>query len=284
MPQGSFASEVAAVNAGRDVTAPPPAENGADNTAANPEQHFAMPADGSVHPEQAGEVEVTETTVTTTPPPQKEGKIRIGTEVFDSTEEAMAYAAELQSAIIEKDAFEKGKQSASQTEAPPPEPDWTEEVEKEIFENPKEAIKKIHQKALDDAQKLLEKRDKQKEDADRAAKQQAQTWNSFYEANADLSTPAAQEVVKGIMQRDWQELGPMQADKALPILAQRSRAFIQSLKETQLPTTTLQSKTVVTTKSGNPATATTPQKKSSSLDFISQINKHRKRTDTKEAK
>lgn len=287
MPQGSFASEVAAVNANRgEAPAAPaetPAENNAENTEANPVEHFAMPVDGSVHPEQQNDsVDLSEVQKQTpTPAPSKEGKIRIGNEVFDSAEDALAYATELQLAITERDAFEKGKQSVSKIETPVVEPDWTDEIEKELFENPKEAIKKIHQKATEDAKKIIEAREVEKEQAVKQETQRKQTWQSFYESNSDLSTPAAQEVVNGIMQRDWKELGPMSAEKALPLLAQRSRAFIQSLKETQLPQTTLQSKTVVTTKSGAPATTTTPQKKSSPLDFISQVNKHRRRTDTK---
>ena len=132
-----------------------------------------------------------------------------------------------------------------------------------------------------DAQKIMEKRDLDAKEASRIEAIKKQTWSSFYESNSDLSSQSAQEVVQGILQRDWKELGPMSSEKALPILAERSRAFIRSLKETQLPTTALPSKGVVTTKSGNPATATTPQKKSSPLDFISQVNKHRKRTEEK---
>lgn len=270
----SFTQEIQAANANRGAEA----SAAEATTNVDPVEHFAMPQDGEVHPEQKTDsVDLAEAQKNMSAPLSKEGKIRIGNEVFDSTEDAMAYASEIQAAMIKQEAFQEGQKSMTQSEAVV-ETDWTDEVEKEIFENPKEAIKKIHQKAMADAQKLLDDNETRKIEAIRVQEAQKKTWSNFYETNADLSGAQAQEVVNGILQRDWKELGPMSSDKALDILAKRSRDFIASLKETQLPTTMLQSNKVVTTKSGTPSTATSTQKKSSPLDFISQVNKHRNRT------
>lgn len=279
----SFAEEVAAAKAApKSAQSETPAQNDAANTEATAEQHFAMPAHGEVHPEQQNDaVDLSETQGT--PAPVKEGKIKIADEVFDDVEAALKYATDLKLTLLEKEAYEKGKQDASQKPAEAVvEPDWTDEIERELFENPKEAIKKLHKKATEEAEKILAKREEEKAKAQAVEAQRKKTWDSFYHDNTDLSSQSAQEVVNGILQRDWHELGPMPAEKALPILAKRAREFIASLKETQLPTTVLQSNKVVTTKSGIPSTATNTQKKASPLDFISQVNKHRKRADIKE--
>lgn len=279
----NFAQEVANAAKGIEVSAPSAEAKTTDVTPNKTESEifnnnisFKPPEHGEIHPDQKVESAPKEMPVVHA----KEGKIRIGTEVFDTAEEALRYATELQTTIIQRDAFEQGKLSAQPKELPPPEPDFFEEVESQIFENPKEAIKKIHQKAVEDAKKMMEERDVEKKKNEDIEKSRNETWNSFYTSNNDLSSPEAQKVVKYILENNWKELGPMQADKALPILADRARSFIRSLKETQLPTSELQSGKVTTTSSSNGATATVKEKTSSAIDFISQLNKHRKR-DTK---
>ena len=94
-----FAEELAAANRGT-VSLP---KGNAESTTETPEQHFAMPENGSVHPEQINDsVDISETTPQA---PMREGRIVIGDQVFDSTEEAMAYANSLHLTHVEKSAF-----------------------------------------------------------------------------------------------------------------------------------------------------------------------------------
>lgn len=267
----SFAQEVAAAKTNTEVKAPPP--QATEGIA----EHFAMPEHGEVHPEQQAQPQEVAAQTETTPQHPKEGKIRIGNEVFDTPEEAMAYATELQQTLVQREAFEQGKLAAQPVTPPEPEPDFFAEIENQIFENPKEAIKKIHAKAVEDAKKYIEETEKKKEEAKRVEETRNHTWNTFYTSNTDLSTPEAKQIVDHVLQRDWKELGGMAAEKALPLLAERTRALVRSLRETQLPASVLQAGKVISTSATHGSTATSTKKESSPLDFISQINKHRKR-------
>lgn len=226
------------------------------------------PNHGDEHPEMKASPEAAE--------PPKQGKIRIGTEVFDSPEDAIRYAEELQRDAIQRDAYEKGKLDALPKEEEPPEKDFFDGIENEIFENPKEAMKKVYEKAKLDAEKKVEAMLAEKEKAREQAARVEATWNSFYTSNQDLVEN--QDVVNYVLQKNWNELGGMQADKALEKLAEKTRAFLGSRKESTLPTKELKSGAAVTTGATGAPTSTGVKKESTPLDFISQINKHRKRT------
>lgn len=200
---------------------------------------------------------------------KKPGAIRIGTEVFNSPEEAMEYAAQLQLELAKKDAFDLGKQAAlPKATEEAPQKDEFDELEDKLFENPKETLRKLVE--------LTEKKtihriqqEKQIEDSRR------QTWETFYSQNQDLSDN--KDVVDFVLQKNWAELQNMQGDKALKILAEKTRSFLSSRKVSTLPTTELPSTQTVTTNSGGQPTAKVNEKVENSVDFISQINKHRKR-------
>jgi hypothetical protein len=262
----TFASEVAQANSSRGESAapPPPPTLPTGEAPVEHQLEMSMPAHGEVHPEQK-EAVVAAPVVE----PPKQGKIRIGTEVFETREEAIQYAEELQRTIMQKDAYEQGKLAAQpKQEETAKEKDFFEELEGEIFENPREAMRKLHAKVSEDTRRQIQ----QEQQAEQTKRE---TWNSFYSANSDLATQ--KEVVDYVLQKNWNEIGHLPGDKGLRILAEKTRAFLGSTKLATLPTRELQSASAVVPHGGSPAVNATAKEKPQSLDFISQVNKHRRR-------
>lgn len=273
----NFAQEVAQVNSQKGE--PQAVISGTETlNTTSPKPEAATPAKeaspvvghGEIHPEMAAQQAKIE------PEKKASGKIRIGSEVFDTPEEAIRYAEEMQVTLLQKDAYDQGKKDAAPKAELPPEPDFFEGLENELFENPKEALKKVHAKALADAEKKSEEREKLKEQARVNAIAVDKMWEGFYSDNQDLV--ASKDIVKYVLDKNWDEVGHLTANKALPIIAEKARALLGSRKETILPSKELPSNQVVTTSATSGATATGPKKEGAPLDFISQLNKHRKRT------
>jgi hypothetical protein len=224
--------------------------------------------DGDVHPEFAPKKEEKKEEERKEDP-KKKAKIKIGSQTFETEEEAFAYAEEQERLLLQKEAFEQGRESVSTKEEKPKDPDFFEEVENSFYENPKEALRKVYQKAIQDAEKKIETKRVEEES-------RRKTWEKFYSDNQDLVE--RKEVVDFILQKNWQEIGELPETKALKILADRTRSFLGSTKETTLPTKELQPGPAVTTGSSGSSTATSQAKSPTPLDFISQLNKHRNRT------
>lgn len=249
----SFTSEIAAMKAEAKVAPPTTTELPIGG---------GLPEHGAPHPETKP-VEAA-----AIPAPVKSGPIKIGTEVFENPEDAIAYATELQQTLAQKDAFEMGRQSAMPKEEEVKPIDPFEAFGTELFENPSEALKKIHAKAVADAKKQIEDERRQEET-------KRQTWDSFYSQNADLSQN--REIVEYVLQKNWDSLQNMNGDKALKILADKSRAFLGSTRVASLPSRDLPSGPAVTPSATGGAPIATPEKPSEVLDFITQVNKHRRR-------
>jgi len=235
-----------------------------------PEEHFNQgmpePKHGDVHPEIAAAAVIKPEDAVT--PPPKEGKIRIGSEVFDSQEEALAYAQELQVTVATKDAFEMGKQSAT-PKTTTEEKDAFDEIEAELFEKPKEALKKLYNLAKTDARSEI-----RQEDAQLNARKEM--WADFYATNQDLVEN--QELVGYVLDKNLGEIGKLPTEKALKILADKTRSLLVSKKVTALPSRELPSAKTVTTSATGVATATVAEKKATPMDFISQLMNDRRRS------
>lgn len=203
-------------------------------------------------------------------PEPKQGKIRIGTHEFDSLEEATKYANDLEAAMIQQQAYEQGKADAAPKEEAPPEKAFEEEMEEMIFQDPKNAVAKIMEKIKNDIRNEYLEAEKAKEQARVQAETRKKTWDAFYQKNSDLAK--SQELVDFVLQRN-PELLKKPADIALAELAQKTRAMINSQRETQLPTQELQSKTVIAPQGGQPSTATKSMPTEKAIDFISQVRK-----------
>lgn len=226
----------------------------------------APPEHGSVHPD-----------ILNPPPPEKTealapeaktGKIKIGSEVFDTPEEAIAYAQDLNTTLVQKDAFDAGRESAKAKIDNVPVKNLFDEIEGKLFEKPKEALGQLYSAAKEDAKSEIR--------AEMAMEnQRAKTWESFYSNNQDLVEN--KDLVGFVMEKNWKEVGPMAPEKALKIIAEKTRAMIGSRKETTLPTRELSSSKVQATSATGGSTATVVEKKDSPLDFISQMKNLRSR-------
>jgi hypothetical protein len=255
----SFAAEVAQANASRGEA--PPA---APVESAPAPEGLAMPEHGAVHPEQAAEA-VQETVQ----PAPKQGKIKIGSQVFESPEEAIAYAEEMERTLLQKDAFDQGRLAAEPKPlAVEPEKDEFDDIESELFEKPKSAIQKIYNKAKEDAKKEM-----RSEDAKQA--EIKNTWDGFYSSNSDLASQ--REVVDYVLQKNWNTLGHLPVEKSLKMLAEKTREFLGSTKLATLPTRELQSGPAIVPGASSAATTAPAKKESQALDFITQVNKLRRR-------
>lgn len=205
-------------------------------------------------------------------PPQDKApaKIRIGTQEFDSLEEATKYANELELALVAHESFNKGKESAQPKAPQEPVKTIEDEIEEELFVDPKKALAKYKESILKEIKKELQ----QEKTAEQKAREQAETvrktWEGFYEKNSDLSKH--RDLVEFVLNKN-PELLDQEASKALEQLAAKTRSYIQSARETQLPTQELQSKVVVTPQGGSPTTTTKPISKETAIDFISQVRK-----------
>jgi hypothetical protein len=202
------------------------------------------------------------------PAQAKPAPIRIGTEVFETPEEAIKYATELQLELAKKDAYELGKSANQTPKDEAPTRDEFDDLEDKIFENPKETIKKIIEMAEERAEKRITTKQAKQAEIET-------TWRNFYSSNQDLADN--KDVVDFIMQKNWNEVGTIPVDKALKIIAEKTRSFLSSRKVSTLPTTELPSAPAVTTAPGVPTTQTVNKKEEIAVDFIAQLNKHRKR-------
>lgn len=215
-----------------------------------------------------------------TPEETKKAKIKIGMKEFGSYEEAIAYAereaAKAQGVQETLDKLNKPQEPPAQ-----PEPAFEDELEELIFTKPKEAIKKLYDKAKEDAKKEMldwytgEQTKQQQE----SARQKAWSahWDNFYQSNQDLTE--FKDVVDYVTEKKWADVADIPVNEANEIIAAESRKLLRLQKEAALPSKTLPSSPaiVASSTSGNiPQGSDTTVK--SVLDFISQVNKHRKRS------
>lgn len=201
-------------------------------------------------------------------PDASPAKIKIGTQEFNSMDEAIAYANDLEQATKEQEAFERGKKAAVPEPTPEPEKDELEGIEEELFVDPKKAIKKIVEVTRNNTLKEVKKEKTEEQKAAEQAATVKKTWDDFYSKNTDLSKN--QEFVQFVLQKN-PDLLQIETSKALEELAKKTRAYIGSVKESSLPTKELQKEPVISPQGGNASTATKPQATEKAMDFVTQM-------------
>lgn len=202
---------------------------------------------------------------------KKEAKVKIGGQEFESIEAALKYANDLELAVLQQDAFQAGKAEATKPAAEPtldPLKQKIKQIADGIFEDPEKAIEEVLKEATERVTQKIQAEQKQAETT-------KQLWNTFYDANADLVEN--HETVQYVLEKNWAVLEKMKAPQALEMLAEKTRSLLGSYKEQRLPSKELPSTPAVT--AGASGNATTPPKAApkTALDFIAQVNKHRKR-------
>lgn len=209
---------------------------------------------------------------------KKTAPIKIAGKEFGSIDEAIQYAEQLEIASREEKAFAEGYEKAKEgtKEPEPPAKTLDDEVEEMLFENPKEAVKKLREGIQKEIFSAYEKMTAEQRQAQMIQQQREQTWNNFYQDNADLAD--SKDYIDFLLQKNWQTLGMKPADQALKELADLARKGLRLSKEASLPKTELQSKPAMM---AGASTGATPQAQAPTdnekIDFISQITKLRKR-------
>ena len=205
---------------------------------------------------------------TPAPEPAQPAKIRIGSNEFNSMDEAIKYAQDLELAVLQQDAYQAGqKASEPKVEVPKVDP-IKKRIAEKLFENPEEALEEYEKIITERVVSGIEQKAEQKANLER-------TWTNFYSNNQDLA--GQQQIVDYILQKNFAEVKHLEANKALSIIAEKARAFISSTRQQALPSQDLPSNPVVTTGSSTGATPQAPLPKQNALDFVSQLNKMRKR-------
>lgn len=212
-------------------------------------------------------------------PEPKVAPIKIAGKEFTSIDEAIAYAEQLEIASREDKAFKEGYEKGKPAEpvaAAPKQPDFVEEAEKLMFEDPKKAIQLIvegTEKRIFDAYNKLTAEQVQQAEIQKARQE---TWTDFYKTNSDLAD--SQEYIQFVMQKNWKQLENLPVDKAMGEIASLARKGLRMTRQAGLPQQELSSKAAVMAGTSGNATSANPEATTSiPVDFITQLNKLRKR-------
>lgn len=158
------------------------------------------------------------------PAPQE--KIQIGDQVFDSHEAAFKYAQKLENDRLISDAYNQGiREALAQTQPPPVAPPEEDNFDEKFYSNPKQALAEVEERA--------EKRVLGKIEAER---QKEALWKAFEEKYPDVERTDAELVLA----RNMDTVGKMtDIDKAMEVLARKTRAEYQRIVEKFKPRTEL---------------------------------------------
>lgn len=276
----SAAPEVVAASLGK-VAAPEPAAPKEPKAAVAPAQELEIPAEISFKlPTGSAPVEETAKVAPELIAEPEKPKIRIGGVEFDTVESAVKYADTLALAKQQEDAYREGYSKAKDESTPKtPEKAIEEIIEEEFFKDPKVAIAKImattKQQVFDEYNKMI--------NAQAKVQQQKATadafWDNFYKEHTDLSDPETRKYVQNYLVREnWNEWQTLSGDKATKVIAETARRALKIKKEDSLPSIELQSRpAIVPGGSGEATNSSVPATKPEMLDFVSQVNKLRRR-------
>lgn len=191
---------------------------------------------------------VTEEAVEEVVAAEPEEEIIIGDQTFTKKSEALKYAQQLAREKELTDAHAMGVREAlaatAQPAAPAPEEDKFEE---EFYSNPKEALKKVQERAVAEAEARIE--GKMKAEA---------MWTQFLSENPDIRRADAQR----ILQENFNTIGKMtDVEKAKKALAAKVRAEYAEIIEHSKPRTALApNRTQAVSPAGGQPNRVTPSK------------------------
>lgn len=213
--------------------------------------------------------------------PKAPAKFRIGDKEFATQDEAFEYANKIAIDKVQTDAFAEGQKATLDALTPKEEvkvKTLLDEVEEELFVNPKAALEKLQNGIAE----LIDKKAEERETKQRVEQQRKEAtekmYKDFYAENQDIAD--FPELVEFVTQKHWDEVGKMPVKQGLARVAEETRKMIKKSRESAAPQRELSSKPATVAGGGStPAPiATSNSTPQSPLDFISQVNKHRKRT------
>jgi hypothetical protein len=205
------------------------------------------------------------------PEPDVEEEIRIGDKTFKSQREAIKYAEQLEHDKLVNEAYTQGIRDAAKVvqpnqgvEQPKPEDDKFEE---RFYSDPKGTLTELKERAKQEAL-----------DAVRAEQRRESLWTQFFDKNPDLAN--SREICEQVLARNWDTLGQMtDLDKAMSILATKTRSIFQDYMDRAKPRTELPNRggQAVSAGSGASKSVTPPKKEEPVLDFVSQMKRMKSR-------
>ena len=214
------------------------------------------------------------------PAPKAEAKIKIGTQEFNSMEDAVEYAKQLDLARAQDQAYIEGMKAAKPQEVAPAQAKQKaleEEVEEMFFEDPKAAIKKLSDGIK---KQIFDAYNQSIQETETAKQREAQVkgiWDGFYGANTDLSE--SKDIVEFLRVKNWDKIKDIPQDKALNFLADEARKQLKISKQATLPRTELPGGPArVAGVSGESTQSSSAPVEAKELDFIQQLNKLRKKS------
>lgn len=196
--------------------------------------------------------------IVSAPEPVETQKFIVGTKIFDSAEEALAYANGL--------AQIQNPQTPEVQEQQPVQTSPKVKLGQLLFENPEEALQQVQDQALERFRA-----------EQRSVDENKTFWQNFYSKHPDLK--GSELLVDAVLVREQTGggLSQMTREQAAPILAAKTRQEISKIRNVPSGGTALQSQpAMVAGASGAPTPRPmTPQP--AKTDFISELRGMRKR-------
>lgn len=206
---------------------------------------------------------------------EDEGEIRLGGRVFKTQKEAWDYAQELEYQKAVNDAFRQGveltatAQNSNIQQQPqrPPEP---ETMPDEYYMNPAAYWSKEKTRIAQQAeQRAYESVNKQLSTQ--------QMWQQFWNDYPDLGrNETTRELTSSVFNANFQSLSAVQADKALKIIADKTRSKMRDLGVSTLPQKVLPSSTKPAASPGTGGKVTIAKPDEKPLNFVSQFKNLKK--------
>jgi len=195
--------------------------------------------------------------------------IRIGDRTFKTQGEAIAYAEKLEHANLVSESYNQGVREALQsTQKPEVAAPVEDNFDEQFYSNPRETLRKMKEEAKNEALAVVDARDREEK-----------AWGKFSSINPDLADSRTE--VMRILQENWDILGKMKdEDKAMGILATKTRSYFDSIVEKRKPRTELPNKVgqVVSPGGSGRPSVTQTKKEAVPLTMSEQLKNLRRRS------
>ena len=212
------------------------------------------------------EAKVEEVEVASEEKPLPEGEtIRIGDQEFKTQAEAIRYAEKLENEKLALEMYNQGIRDTLSANAPAVQAAPEEDPELEFYKDPVAAMKKAKDQAKNELRSELQQE-----------KERNRLWDKFLTKNPDIEKEDAER----ILAKNWDTMKLIaDEDKAMDLLATKTRADYQRIIERAKPRTELPNKSgqAVSAGSSSPASVTPKKKEEAPLDFASQIRMMRRK-------
>ena len=200
------------------------------------------------------------------PEAEVEELIRIGDREFKTQSEAIRYAEKLEADKFAAEAYNQGmRDTIAANSNGQPVPVVEDDFDERFYSNPKQALADVKASATQEAVAII-----------KAEQNRELMWNKFLTKNPDVS----REDAELILQRNYETVGKMtDVDKAMEVLASKTRSYYQEIMDRAKPRTALPNKGGQAVSAGvSTNTSVTPKEnKKESLDFVSEMKRMRGR-------